>query len=113
MGAMIWYLSPILAGEVEPWDSPTHYYPASLFSCGFILACISRRHLWIAPIGIGIGQVVYIFATTEIGPLWPVGMAVLSVYSIFAIAGALAASVCCETPADLLRRRKDNRSPHH
>src|SRR5262245_26231738 len=63
LGAAIWFLSPFLTGEKEPWDSRSWYYPFALTIAGVLAAAIRPRYFWAAPIGVCVGQVAFMFGS--------------------------------------------------
>ncbi len=90
LGALIWMYSPSMTGEFEPWDAKGGYYTGSLFLAGVVAALLSPRHFWLAPVGVYIGQFVYLFTHwTEPGPFWPLGMAFGVVFCGLTFLGAV------------------------
>gem|GEM_PF-3223214 len=95
LGALIWKSSPGITGEFEPWDAKGFYYPGSLFLAGVAAALLSPRHFWLAPVGVYIGQFVYLFThMTEPSPFWPIGMAFGVVYCGMSFLGAACVFAC-------------------
>ena len=96
LGAMIWFLSPVLTGDAEPWDSKSSYYVWALIAAGFFPACLSSRRSWLAGVGAWLGQLIA-FAFRVVHPakpvagvdLWPVGLIILCLYSLLSVAGAV------------------------
>ncbi len=91
LGALIWFLSPMLTGHREPWDANPAFYPVALFAAGFIPACFSARWFWLWAAGAWMGQVIaflYLVVRSGNGGLWPLGLAFLGVYSLLSLAGA-------------------------
>ena len=90
MGALIWFLSPLLTGHREPWDANSPFYPLALVTAGFIPACFSARRFWIWAVGVGLGQMIAFLALMlrESGSLWPLGLVFLCFSSILSLAGA-------------------------
>ena len=87
IGVSIWVLSP----EPEAWDSP--YYVFAVFGGGFAAACLGPRRFWAAPIGIYVGQMLYVFGAVAVGelqggPLWLLGLIVGAAFTSLALAGA-------------------------
>ena len=87
-GAMVWAFSPFLSGQVEPWDAKGFYYSAALLIVGLTVGLARPKHVWSHYAGIMLGQLTYALLFLPIGPLFPVGVAFLAVYSIIALAGA-------------------------
>jgi hypothetical protein len=95
LGALIWFLSPLLAGHAEPWDAQSNYYGCALIVAGFVPACFSAQRFWLVAVGAWLGQVVaFLFrvihpAEPVVGAdLWPVGLIFLCFYSLLSLAGA-------------------------
>lgn len=92
-GLLIWALSPILACHREPWDAEGPYYMISLFIAGLVPALIEPRQFWIWPIGVYLGQILFIvggsFLWTSAGAnLAVVGVVLLVLYMLPTIIGA-------------------------
>ncbi len=90
-GALIWWASPFVTGQQEPWDGWFGYYGIALIVAGFITALISPRHFWLAPLGIYFGQSIYEMAFLPTGPLLPLGLILGFGFCILALAGAAGA----------------------
>ena len=91
LGALIWLLSPLVAGHQEPWDARLGYYPCALVAAGFIPACLSARWFWLCAAGAWLGQVIaFLFLVVRSGDagLWPLGLVFLCVYSLLSLVGA-------------------------
>ncbi|MGA3286124.1 MAG: hypothetical protein ABSD46_01715 [Bacteroidota bacterium] len=89
-GALIWVLSPYIAGTREPWDAAS-YHLYALFIGGLLTGSIAPKYFWLSPFGIIIGQFVIFFFKilfVNSGPLWPIGAMFLIMSSINSIAGA-------------------------
>lgn len=87
-GALIWAASPFITNQLEPWDSESRYYAVSLITIGFSLGLARPKQIWSHPIGIVVGQLIYILAFLPIGPLFAVGALSLVFYSFLTFAGA-------------------------
>jgi hypothetical protein len=91
-GAAIWAASPHVIRQVEPWDGSPLYYVVALFFGGVVSAIAGGRHnkgkwlLW--PVGLVLGQLVFMYATIPPSPLLVVGIVFLTVFSIPAIIGS-------------------------
>lgn len=93
LGALLWALSPRITGEAEPWDSLGLYYFGGLFIAGFVAAWIFPKRFWLAPIGLYVGQMGYVWFATlaghlPSGPLWPLGACMGLGMCVIALAGA-------------------------
>jgi len=60
-GAVIWWLSPLLTGYQEPFDSPSYYYLIAMFIAGSLATIPAPRYWWLAVIGIFIGERLYAY----------------------------------------------------
>ena len=89
MGALIWFLSPMLTGHLEPWDSRISYYVVSLFLSGSILGLFVRRRFWIVPCGVVVGQLFYMLLLSLLhsGPLVVLGVFYLIGSSLLVVLG--------------------------
>ena len=96
LGAAIWVLSGSITGRPEPWDANGPYYPAALLLAGFLGGVLVPGHWGEVAIGVYAGQALVllgrVLSDTGSGGLWPLGLVVLAVYSLVALAGALAGS---------------------
>ena len=88
LGALIWFASPYLSGELEPWDSETFYYVGSLFIGGIILGLYNSEKIWGYAIGIFLGQIIYILLFLPLGPLILIGILYLAGSSLICYLGA-------------------------
>ena len=90
LGALIWFLSPLLTGHEEPWDARSPFYPFALVAAGFIPACFSAHRFWLWAVGVWLGQVIAFLALMlrEAGSLWPLGLLFLCFSSLLSLAGA-------------------------
>ena len=95
-GILIWFLSPFVVGEAEPWDA-NDYYAATLFIAGFLAAWACPSWWWLAPIGIFVGQIAYVlgglayaFAADEVrGAIFlPIGLIYAAIALVLAFMGA-------------------------
>ncbi|MDO6567728.1 hypothetical protein Q4561_11720 [Alteromonas sp. 1_MG-2023] len=90
LGAVIWFLSPFITGEVEPWDAfPPVFYLVSLFIVGFIAAIPKSASLNSIYFGVIVGQFVYMLVFLPIGPLILVSVLTLAIYSLLTLIGPL------------------------
>jgi hypothetical protein len=95
LGAAIWWVSPALAGEAEPWDAEGRYYVWALFLAGAVATVFLPKAFWLAPVGVYVGQLLYglYLYQPEDGSLWPLGLVFAAFYSVAAMGGALACVV--------------------
>jgi len=89
IGALIWFASPYIAGELEPWDSETFYYIGSLFIGGIVLGLYNSEKIWAYAIGVFLGQFIYSLLFLPLGPLILIGILYLAGSSIICFFGAL------------------------
>lgn len=90
--ALIWALSPLLTGRVEPWDADGLFYPGSLVVAGLGAGVLMPKPLWAHYWGSIAGQLGYELLFLKPGPLVLLGAVFLLGYSaIFLLAAALAA----------------------
>ena len=54
-GAFIWWASPLLSGQAEPWDHSVWQYSLALAIAGALAAAAAPKYFWLAPPGIFIG----------------------------------------------------------
>ena len=96
LGAAIWVLSATITGRPEPWDARGPYYPAALLGAGFVGGALVPGHWAEVAIGIYAGQALVllgrVMSDTGSGGLWPLGLMMLALYSLIALAGALLGS---------------------
>lgn len=96
LGAAIWVLSATITGRLEPWDANGPYYPAALLAAGFVGGVLVPGHWGEVAVGVYTGQALVllgrVLSDTGSGGLWPLGLMVLALYSLIALAGALLGS---------------------
>ncbi|MGB8716505.1 MAG: hypothetical protein WCD66_09090, partial [Rhodanobacteraceae bacterium] len=85
--AVVWALAPWLTGRSEAWDAPGYYFPA-LVVAGVLSAWLVRRPLWALYLGAVLGQSLYMVVFLPVGPLLPIGIGVLLVFSLIFLAAA-------------------------
>jgi hypothetical protein len=90
LGALVWALSPALSGHAEPWDAGGVYYPVSLLLAGLLSGLIRPQYFWVHYLGVILGQLAFMLFFGPGGPLIIVGIVLLAVYSLIALAGAAA-----------------------
>jgi hypothetical protein len=92
LGAAIWLLSPVVTGRREPWDAESAYYVGGLLLAGMLGGVLVPRQWAIAAVGIFAGQAAVllggVIAEPASGGLWPLGLAILAVYSMLGLVGA-------------------------
>ena len=71
LGAIIWAMSPVISGAIEPWDAESPYYVVSLFIAGAVVGLLQPKNIWAIYIGIVIGQLIYMAVFLAAGPHWP------------------------------------------
>ena len=84
LGAGIWMLSPTLTGEREAFDA-FGYYLTALLVAGVVLGVsgVGSRGYG----GLVLGQVLYMFVALPLGPLMPIGLIVVSFFSLLSLPG--------------------------
>lgn len=95
LGMAIWWTTPILTEQVEPWDAEGKFYLQALFLSGFLAAVFSPRAFWVAPIGIYAGQLLYgLYLYEPSGTtIWPLQMVLAVLYSVAALIGAFCGAI--------------------
>lgn len=105
LGAAIWVLSASLTGRQEPWDASGMYYPAALLGAGLVGGLLVPGHWGEVAAGAFAGQALVLVGRVMSDPgsggLWPLGLAVLGLYSLLTLVGAVLGSA--------LRRLVDRR----
>ena len=94
LGVLIWALSPILAGNREPWDAEGSYYTTSLFVAGLVPALIEPKQFLVWPVGVYVGQVLFIVGASFLGThtganLAVVGIIMMLFYMVPTVIGAV------------------------
>ena len=92
LGAVIWALSPLVTGEIEPWDADSQYYIVSLLVSGAIVGGLIPKNLWTVFLGVVIGQLIYILIFLPSGPLLSLGIIILGGYALFSLIAAIFAA---------------------
>jgi len=92
--AVVWGLSPLITGHLEPWDAGGLYYVGALTVTGIVAGGLFPRPLWAHYLGSVIGQLTYELIFLKLGPLFVIGIVFLLGYSVvFFVAAAIAARV--------------------
>lgn len=86
-GAVVWALSPWLTGRAEAWDAPRYYFLALLVA-GLVAGLAAGRPLWRLYVGAVLGQVLYMLIALPLGPLLPIGVVILLVFTLLFLAAA-------------------------
>jgi hypothetical protein len=96
LGVGIWVLSASITGRAEPWDASGMYYPAALLAAGFVGGFLVPGHWGEVAVGVYAGQALVllgrVLSDTGGGGLWLLGLVVLALYSLIALASALLGS---------------------
>lgn len=90
--AIVWALSPLLTGRLEPWDAEGPFYAAALATAGLVSGALRPRPLWAHYAGAVAGQVAYEILFLPVGPLILVGALFLMGYSLIFLATAAVAA---------------------
>jgi hypothetical protein len=92
--ALVWGLSPLMTGHLEPWDADGLYYVGALTVTGIVTGGLLPRPLWAHYLGSVVGQLTYELIFLKLGPLFLLGIVFLLGYSVvFLVAAAIAARV--------------------
>jgi hypothetical protein len=109
-GAFIWFASPWLTGEIEPWNASNNVYWVYLLAVGLVAGAADPRRFWICPIGVFLGQIIGICCVSKLGPLAPIGFlffvpATSLVSLIGAVVGGLSGAIVRKLVAWRRKRR--------
>ena len=91
-GAAIWGLSPLVTGHVEPWDAGGLYYTLALALGGGLCGSVTPKPLWPLYVGCVAGQILYLLGWLPTGPLLPVGLVFVLLWSLVFLVGAYVGS---------------------
>jgi hypothetical protein len=80
-GFVIWAISRQITGHIEPWDSDSIYFSGSMAFFSLCLGIAFPRSVISITIGLIFGQSAYMLIALPTGPLWPVGLLTLIIYS--------------------------------
>jgi hypothetical protein len=89
LGFIIWSISPIVTGEIEPWDAQgtaIYYYPLTLFLSGFLGSLFYPKSFKATAYGVFVGQVLFLLSL-GLAPLFLVGIIQLAFCSLIALLG--------------------------
>jgi hypothetical protein len=90
LGGGIWYLSPAIAGDTEPFDRWGYYIPALCIS-GLFLGFVTGRASLHAAAAVAAGQILFVlFFLRPLGPLFMVGIVFIGACSALSVPTALA-----------------------
>jgi len=92
IGGVIWAISPIITGTVEPWDAKSPYYFLSLVAWGLILGLWSPRKIWVHYLGAMLGQLAYLLVFIGASPFILLGVLFLLGYTLLVLFGAFIGS---------------------
>lgn len=81
-GAAIWAFSPLVTGEVEPWDSSSSYLLIAITLTSLMLGFVFPHHFAVSALGLTLGQMLYLGIFLPDGPLVIVGFLLLAGYGI-------------------------------
>jgi hypothetical protein len=95
VGAVLWFVTSLLAGQREPWDTSAYWaiaYPLALLTCALLGYSYPERP-WRWPLVLFAAQFIAMCVRNgELGNLWPLGMALFFVLSLPGIAAAKVAA---------------------
>jgi len=108
LGGAIWLLSPLVTGRVEPWDAGGWYFVGALIASGLLIGLAIRRWVWLAVLGIYVGQAMVMFLRPQGGgeraPWWATAY-MLAIFTAI----SLGASLLVVVTRWLLLRRSSRR----
>jgi hypothetical protein len=82
VGAAICALSPLVTGELEPWDSSSFYLPTAIALASLLLGFLLPRSFAVSAFGLTMGQMLYIGVFLPTGPLVVYGFLMLAGYGV-------------------------------
>jgi len=100
-GALVWGLSPLLTGELEPWDSRSGYYGIGIAVASALSGLLAGRQLWLPIIGTYLGQVIYCLLFYH--PGGPVIMPIAISAGLFGVIPAVIGAGIGAVPNELYR----------
>lgn len=89
LGFIIWSISPIVTGEIEPWDAQgtaSYYYPLALFLSGFLGSLFYPKSFKATAYGVFVGQVLFLLSL-GLAPLFLIGVMDVAILSLIALLG--------------------------
>jgi hypothetical protein len=72
LGVVIWIVPHVMLNLREAWDR-LDYYLLALFAAGFACGTVMPKPAWVGPLGMLLGQAVYVVVALEPGPFGPLG----------------------------------------
>lgn len=87
-GVLVWWASPLLFNDNEPWDAGFAIYCGGLALIGLLASIANPKYFWLAPCGVAAGQAAYIAVTAE-GGVWLIGVIYAIVLSLSAFGGSV------------------------
>ena len=69
LGWLIWHTSPVVFGKIQPWDGSLIKYASLIIISGYVSAILRPRFHWFGPIGLALGQLVFLHFQLPSG-LW-------------------------------------------
>lgn len=58
-GWLMWWASPFVIGQAEPWDGTGRYYVLGSALCGLVAALFYPRFFYLAPVAVWLGGISY------------------------------------------------------
>jgi len=89
LGLAIWILSPMLLGNVEPWDPSLPVWSVSWLVIGILGGLTRRARGVFLPVGYGLGQMLITIRSPFIGQFGALGWLFIGWYTLFACVLAL------------------------
>ena len=86
--ACIWFVSPYITSQGEPWDGSPGIYAVALIVAGLLNGALVRRPFWVMYVGAVSGQLLAMLLLGRVGPLLPIGFVLLLFYTLLFLAGA-------------------------
>lgn len=96
IGIGFWTIISLISGEIEAWDSPLYFsigFPIFLF-LNFLLGIIKPKNPWRWGLLSSLSQIIPLgIMATGTANMWPLGLILMSVFSIPAILAAYIGSL--------------------
>ncbi len=94
LGFLLWVLSPLFIGRLEPWDSPYPVYSGTMIIGGTLITFFTSRQLLASYFGVWLGQALGNTLTAFLQPpnseaqaWWPLGIFTAGIGSILILVG--------------------------